>query len=174
MRPRSACFSRVRRAKHGTLLLVLLLLAAGEPTTRPAREPVVIAGETFRLEPALEEKTRARGLGGREKVEDHGGMLFVFRDARRRSFWMKDCLVDIDIMFIDDRGRITAVHKMKKQPPRGETESELTYQRRLKLYPSLRPVRFAIELKSGSIDRLKLKTGQTIVLDMPRLKKRAK
>ena len=168
----------------GSSLAILLVLAAAapgpttqpatQPTTRPAKEQVTIGGETFRLEPVVDEKSRARGLGGREKIEDHGGMLFVFPDARRRSFWMKDCVIDIDIMFLDNRGRITAVHKMKKQPPRGENESNYSYERRLKLYPSIRPARFAIELEAGSIDRLKPKPGQTITLDLPRLRKMAR
>ncbi len=155
-------------------LATLVILAAAGPATRPAKEPVVIAGETFRLEPAVNAKTRQRGLGGREKIEDHGGMLFVFPDTQRRSFYMKDCLIDIDIMFLDDRGRITALHKMKKEPPRRADETVRAYEQRLKLYPSRRLVRFAIELETGSIDRLKLKPGQTIPLDLRRLKKMAR
>ncbi len=157
-----------------TALATIVLLAAAGPATRPAKEHVVIAGETFRLEPAVNAKTRQRGLGGREKIEDHGGMLFVFPDARRRSFYMKDCVIDIDIMFLDDRGRITALHKMMKEPPRRADESVRAYERRLKLYPSRRPVRFAIELETGSIERLKLKPGRTISLDLQRLKKLAR
>jgi len=156
------------------LLALLLLLAAAPPTTQPAKERVTIAGETFRLELAVRKKTRTRGLGGRKKLDDHGGMLFVFREDERRSFWMKDCLIDIDILFLDNRGRITATHKMKKEPLRREGESVFAYERRLKLYPSIRPARFAIELEPGSIDRLKTKPGQTISLDLPRLRKMAR
>ncbi len=166
-----------------TLVVVALLLpmrmAAAGPTTapddsRPVREQVVIAGETFRLELAVTEKSRARGLGGRMTIDADGGMLFVFRHARQRTFWMQDCLVDIDVMFLDDRGRITAVHRMKKQPPRADDESAAAYEYRLKRYPSRRPSRFAIELQPGSIDRLRIKPGQTIKLDLPRLKKKAR
>ena len=155
-------------------LATIVILAAAGPATRSAKERVVIAGETFRLDPAVNAKARQRGLGGREKIADHGGMLFVFPDARRRSFYMKDCVFDIDIMFLDDRGRITAVHKMKTEPPRRADESVRAYERRLKLYPSRLPVRFAIELVTGSIERLKLKPGVTIPLDLPRLKKMAR
>jgi uncharacterized membrane protein (UPF0127 family) len=155
-------------------VLVSMLAAAPSPETRPAREEVVIAGELFRLEPATDTPTRARGLGGREKIDDHGGMLFVFADTRYRSFWMKDCLVDIDVAFLDTRGRIVAVHKMKIEPPRASEESAVDYERRLKLYASTQPTRFAVELKTGSIDRLKLKTGQIIELDLARLKKKAR
>ncbi len=162
-----------------TVVLVGLLAAAPGPASRPAetepaREDVVIAGELFRLELAANARLRARGLGGREKVSDDGGMLFVFPDTRYRSFWMKDCLVDIDLMFLDSRGRIVAVHRMKTEPPRGPRESMPAYERRLKLYASSRPTRIAIELKTGSIDRLKLETGQLIELDLVRLKKKAR
>jgi len=155
-------------------LAAIVFLAGAGPATRPATEQVVIAGETFRLEPAVTAKARQRGLGGRQKIEDHGGMLFVFPDVRRRSFYMKDCLVDIDIVFLDDRGRVTAVHAMVKEPPRRAGENVTAYERRLKRYPSRRPVRFAIELETGSIERLKLEPGRTIPLDLRRLKKMAR
>ena len=157
------------------VVLLTTLAAAPDPaTTQPAREEVVIAGEIFRLELAADTPTRARGLGGRKKIPDDGGMLFVFPDTRYSSFWMKDCLVDIDIVFLDTRGRIVAVHRMKIEPPRASEESAVDYERRLKLYASKQPTRFAIELKTGSIDRLKLDTGQLIELDLARLKKNAR
>ena len=166
------------RLGAAVILMVMLAVAPGPESrpaeTQPAREDVVIAGELFRLELAADARTRARGLGGRDKVTDDGGMLFVFPDTRNRSFWMKDCLVDIDVMFLDSRGRIVAVHRMKTEPPQGPKESILAYEGRLKLYASTRPTRIAIELKTGSIDRLKLDTGQLIKLDLVRLKKKAR
>ena len=161
------------------VVLGLMLAAAPGPEsrpaeTRPAREEVAIAGELFRLDLAADRTTRTRGLGGREEIPDHGGMLFVFPDTRHRSFWMKGCLVDIDLVFLDSRGRIVAVHTMKIEPPRTARETAADYERRLKLYAGNRPTRFAIELKTGSIERLKLETGQMIELDLVRLKKKAR
>ncbi len=170
-----------RFATPMVMLLVGLCVAAGRPPPadepgkdKTPREEVVIGGETFRLELAVDEKSRNRGLGGRRKLDDDGGMLFVFPDTRRRSFWMKDCLIDIDLIYLDDRGRIVRCHEMKKEPPRGRDESMFDYERRLKLYASLRPVRFVIELRAGSIKRLKLEPRQTIALDLDRLKKLAR
>lgn len=140
----------------------------------PPTEKVVIGAETFKLQIAADPKTRIRGLMQRTKIDDHGGMLFVFRKSMRRSFWMKNCLVDIDLVFLDRRGGIVALHKMKVQPPRRKSESEGAYHRRLKSYPSHRRSQFAIELKAGSIDRLKLKLDKTIELDFKKLKKLAK
>ena len=138
------------------------------------KEKIVIEGKAFQLELAVDDKARTLGLAGREKIEPNGGMLFVFPDTRYRSFWMKDCLVKMDLLFLDSRGRIVRVHEMKTEPPRRPDESVGRYERRLKLYASRRPVQFAIELEAGSIDRLKLKPGQAVALDVVRLKKLAR
>ncbi len=154
-----------------------MVAAAGpsKPQEKPVpKEKVVIGGETFELELAADDRTRRRGLAGRDQIDDHGGMLFVYRHAWRRSFWMKDCLVDMDVLFLDSRGRIVRVHEMKAEPPQKPDEPRRVYERRLKLYGSSRPMQFAIELKAGSIDRLDLEPGPVIELDLPRLKKLAR
>jgi len=165
------------------VLAILLLGVAGAkaddekkkpPAKGPPTEKLVIGGEKFKLEVAADRKARTKGLMGRQRIDDHGGMLFVFRTARKRSFWMKECLIDMDLIFLDGRGRIIRLHAMKKEPPRQENESIFAYERRLKDYSSDRPMQFAIELRAGSIDRLKLETGRTIPLDLRRLRKMAK
>ncbi len=159
--------------------LFVLLVAAGaigqddkeaDAKKKIPKEEVVIGEEIFKLEVAANEELRAKGLMNREKIDEHGGMIFIYKRAQFRSFWMKNCLVDIDLLYLDGRGRIVSMHKMKKEPPRGENESAFDYERRMKRYPSRRPAQFIIELKPGSIDRLKPKVGQTIELDRPKLR----
>ena len=48
----------------------------------------------------------ARGLSGRDKLGDHQGMLFVFDADGRHSFWMKDMKFALDILWLDQDGRI--------------------------------------------------------------------
>lgn len=159
--------------------LFVLLVAAGaigqddkeaDAKKKIPKEEVVIGEETFKLEVAANEKSRAKGLMNREKIDEHGGMIFIYKRAQVRSFWMKNCLVDIDLLYLDGRGRIVSMHKLKKEPPRGENETARDYERRLKRYPSRRPAEFIIELKAGWIDRLKPKVGETIELDLPKLR----
>lgn len=97
-------------------------------------------------------------------------MLFVFPRPGQQRFWMAYCLVDIDLIFLDAHGRVTAAHRMKVEPARREDESEIAYQTRLRGYPSVYPAQFAIELASGSIDRLGIRVEQKIELDVERLK----
>ena len=166
------------------LVLAILLLGAASakaadekkkpPAKGPPTEKVVIGGERFKLEVAADRAVRTKGLMGRQRIDDHGGMLFVVRTARKRTFWMKECPIDIDLIMLDARGRIIRLHKMKREPPRGTDESVFAYERRLKDYSSRRPMQFAIELETGSIDRLKLETGRIIRLDLRRLRKMAK
>lgn len=50
----------------------------------------------------------SRGMMGRDHLE--GGMLFMFDNAGERSFWMKNCLIPLDIIFIVGN-KITKVYK---------------------------------------------------------------
>ncbi len=160
-----------RRVKLGVMLFAAASLSGcqrGQST--PGTEQVVIAGEEYQLEVAQDEATRAKGLMGRTEIASDGGMLFIFPTSELRSFWMGNCLVDIDIMFLDRYGRVTAIHTMKTEKPRKEDESEVDYSDRMPLYPSVYATQFAIELRAGSIERLGVDVDDKIELDLARLK----
>ena len=175
--------------RHAYLLLICLLpllaFQQGEDKSPPASQPeadekkpkiekVVIVEQEFKLELAADSASRAQGLMGREKLEKDKGMLFVYPRAGIRSFWMMNCLIDIDLIYLDPKGRIVAFHEMKKEAPQGENETHAQYSRRLKLYPCRRSAQYCIELRKGSIKKLKLKVGQKIELDYKRLTKLAR
>ena len=106
------------------------------------------------------------GLMNRPTIDPGTGMIFIFPESRIQSFWMAHCLTDIDLIFVDGTGRITATHAMQAEPPKSQSESEQAYLRRMKSYGSMFPARVAIELPSGSIERLGLSSGQSTGLDM--------
>ena len=131
---------------------------------------VVIGGEKFTLELALNQMAIEKGLMDRESIPDHGGMLFAFPRSDLHDFWMGNCLVDLDIVFLDGTGRVTARHTMKVEPPRGQNETEFDYRKRMPIYSSRLPAQFAIELQAGRFERLGVGVGDRIELDLPRLK----
>lgn len=145
-------------------------------------ESVKIDGKVFHLELALDGETRFKGLSDREFIEPDGGMLFVFPRPSDQRFVMRDCPIDIDIIFLDPSGRITAMHHMPAEAPRDpETEPETgvpstdKYEQRLTRYPSRYPAQFVIELAGGMLENLDLSEGDLIDLNDPEgLKKRAK
>lgn len=160
----------------GSLTAVLLHVAGcrngdgGAGGTSPATETVTIDGRTFELEIAADAAAIQRGLMHRETIPDGTGMLFIFPDAQPRGFWMKNCLTDIDIIFLDPGGRVTATHHMKAEPLRRADETVLEYEGRLKTYPSRWPAQFAIELPPGTLDQLNVRFEDKIDLDLDRLK----
>ena len=161
------------RVLLGGMIFMLLTAPGCEPAAAPIDagiENVRIGDRDFKLELSLSRERRRVGLGGRETLADDEGMLFAFPRPASQRFWMYDCLMDIDIAYLDPIGYVTAVHTMRKEPPRGPDEDELDYQARLPGYPSLYPAQFVIELAPGMFDRLGIEAGDRIQIDADRLK----
>ncbi len=153
------------------VMVLLAMLATGCQSPKSGSgletQQVVIAGQTFTLELALDDATRFQGLSDRKEIPRQGGMLFVFPSARQLNFVMRRCLVPIDLIYLGPGGRIVSMHKM-------EVEPYDTPEHQLKYYSSGWPAQFVIELREGSIDRLGLEVGQKIELPLSDLKAAAK
>ena len=153
-------------------ILITLLFLNVQGCTSPSTAgfySVDIGGELFSLELMIDQPTRTNGMMLRSSFPEHGGMLFVFTDATKRTFWMKNCIIDIDLIYLDSRGTITTLYQMTIEPPQGENESEWLYEGRLQHYWSNGPIRYAIELEAGTIERLQLHVNDQIYLDLPYL-----
>ena len=130
---------------------------------------------TFFVEPVLDGKSRFKGLSDRTHIDDDGGMIFVFPNTAVRKFVMRDCPIDMDIVYIDSGGRVIAKHAMKSEEPQREDESDADYETRLKKYSSRFATDVVIELQAGTLERLGVEEGEVIkVYGMDDLKKRAK
>ncbi len=80
--------------------IVLLFLLACTPN-------VVFDNVSFDVEIAQTPEERSKGLMFREFMPENHGMLFAFDDDVPRSFWMKNTLIPLDIIFLD--GNMTVV-----------------------------------------------------------------
>ena len=63
----------------------------------------------FRVEVAATGQEQARGLMFRTSLPDHGGMIFPMIPPRFASFWMKNTLIPLDMIFIRPDGSIARI-----------------------------------------------------------------
>jgi uncharacterized membrane protein (UPF0127 family) len=101
---------RVIRATVAATVALLALLAGCRD-----RGPVaVIRGGASTVEVSLEVAAtpaeRERGLMYRSSLAEGRGMLFVFDADRNHSFWMKNTLIPLDMLFIARDGTVVGIH----------------------------------------------------------------
>lgn len=104
----------------------------------------------FMAELALTPKDQATGMMYRTSMPDNTAMLFIFDDEDRRSFWMKNTYIPLDILFLHGDGRIHHIHTNAR--PQDET-----------LITSEADSKAVLEIPGGTADRLGLKPGDTVI-----------
>jgi len=85
-------------------------------TPEPSARTVVFSnGSSVRVEIASDPATRAQGLMFRPGLGEDRGMLFRFPESAEHEFWMKNTLIPLDILWIDEARRV--VHIESAVPP---------------------------------------------------------
>ena len=111
--------------KNSVIALMLLLAACSAPQNTPAAPPpaapasgprvVLPDGAAIQVELATDEPTRSQGLMYRDRLAEDRGMLFFFPQSGEYPFWMKNTLIPLDMIWIDDQRRIA--HVTSNVPP---------------------------------------------------------
>ena len=128
--------------------------AIGAPAPRWA-VAVLPSGHEFSLEVAADEPTRERGYMGRASVGPREGMIFVFDEDGRHSFWMKDCKVALDMVWLDANERIVWIEPNRVPcPANGECPS---------IVPAV-SARYVVEFAAGTAAAESLKAGDALVV----------
>ena len=89
------------------------------------------------------------GLMYRDQLAQNHGMLFIFPDSQRRSFYMKNTKIPLDIIYIDENK--TIVSFQKNAQPFVETS-----------LPSEAPAKYVLEVNAGLSDEWGIEVGDTI------------
>lgn len=89
---------------------------------------------------------KQRGLMGREKLSETGGMLFVYEREVQPAFWMKNMRIPLDFIWLNSEGRAVAVNE---NVPACTSSSCPTIE-------SQSPAQYVLEIPAGSIQKFKI------------------
>lgn len=114
-------------------------------------------GKKISVEIARSAEDKAKGLMFRTRLDKDTGMLFVFTEEQRLSFWMKNTYIPLTIGFFDANKKLLETHDMV--PHVGPvSESQLPQ------YASSAPALYALEAEQGWFAQNKIAPGLTFKL----------
>jgi uncharacterized protein len=122
----------------------ILAAVVAAATPAPSGLPVITVAApkaTLRLEVARNDPQREHGLMDRTSLPAHTGMLFVFDNDGPVTFWMKDTLIPLDMVFVAADGTVRSVAANVAPAPRNATDATIP------LEPGV--AKYVIELPSG-------------------------
>lgn len=123
----------------GAMLTGVLAAASAAPSALPTSSLIVDTDHgpvTIKVEVAGDPASQERGLMYRTTMAPNAGMLFDFHQPRYVTFWMKNTVLSLDIIFIRRDGSISSI------APNAVPYSETSI-------PSAEPVRAVLELNGG-------------------------
>lgn len=138
-------------------VVALISVAASGVTFKQGRLTLIQDSRrvVLRVEVADTPASRAQGLMFRRQLDEHVGMLFIFEDTGRWSFWMKNTLIPLSIAFIDQNWRIADIKDMRVAPD--PEHGPFAY------YASAVPFKYALEVNQGFFRRTGITIGAQVV-----------
>ncbi|MDO6727325.1 DUF192 domain-containing protein [Cognatishimia sp. 1_MG-2023] len=128
----------------------LSVLCASIASADCRRDTVHLRGDwgqaRFTVEVADNAVSRSKGLMGRSHMPSSSGMLFVYHRTDDLAFWMKNTLIPLDIIFLDEMGVVVNIHHSARP-------QDLTP------LPSTAPSRYVLEINGGLAKALGIEKG---------------
>lgn len=141
-------------AAYAALFVLSSSMAMAEQPMILEVDPAPLVADTgtqkksFEVEIADDENERARGLMFRENMSADRGMLFVYSSQQPVAFWMKNTILPLDLVFIDEKGKVVGVLP-------GEPYSEAP------ISPGVNS-QFVLELNAGTAAKIGLDAGDVV------------
>ena len=88
---------------------------------------ITIGDKKYKVEIADTPEKQEKGLMGRKSLPEDQGMLFIYDEPQDLSYWMKNTLISLDIIFIDDDMEVVSVKQGQPMFEEPITEDDVQY-----------------------------------------------
>ncbi len=139
--------------------LLLPLLMALPPLVAGGGGTLSLKGQSFLAEVAATDAEKAKGLMYRNHLPADRCMVFLYADDGYHAIWMKNCLIALDVIWVDASGRIVEI--VEKAPPCSPMLGN-----GCPTYGGTTPARYFVEFAVGTVKRLGLKKGDPVAWDL--------
>lgn len=109
-------------------------------------------GTVYSVEVPQTQAERERGLMFRSSLAPRNGMLFIFPQSGQLEFWMKDCLIPLDLIWLNEQKRV--VYIRPEAPPCSKDPCPL--------YNPGVPARYVLEIPAGAAKQEGLTLGSLL------------
>lgn len=135
----------LRASWLAVVLFAGVAVAQNGPQPQLPRTQLQAGMHVLDVQVAQSPEQRQIGLMWRKEMPQHEGMLFVFEQAARQCFWMRNTLLPLSAAFVADDGTIVNIADMKPQSDDSHCSDK--------------PVRFVLEMNQGWFAKRQIKAG---------------
>ncbi len=108
------------------------------------------------VELAVTPAERNQGLSGHPPLADNEGMLFVFENEAKWTFWMKEMLFPLDMLWIDARCTVVDITENAPKPESGQALGDLP-----RFFPKTL-AQYVLEVNAGTAQRTGIAIGDQV------------
>ncbi len=116
-----------------------------------------VGGAAFVVETAITSPQRTQGLSGRPTLPPGSGMLFIFEQEGRHTFWMKEMRFPLDLVWIDAECTVVDVTLNAPPPAPGQTLAQLP-----RYSPGV-PAQYVLEINAGEAGSSGIDPGDPVI-----------
>ncbi len=137
-----------------SILVVLSSFYSCRGSSETQRVPIYIVtlpnGKQIKAEEALDKR---KGLMGRASICKDCGMLFIYEEEGLYSYWMKNVLFPLDLIWVSSEGKVVYI-----------VESASPCFSDCRLYTNTVPAKYVLEVMGGVVKKEKLSLGDSLVI----------